>query len=744
MRLRRSQQASIGLVVALILVDADPGWVFRCADRAFQAGRYAEADRALKRLERLRRPSPVDRFLRAEVDVGLKREERALADLAAIPDFHPLAPLARLLTGQIEVRLGRTRPAEAALLAALRLVPRAVQPRKELVYIYNIQHRQAELDAQLAALVDLDALDFQYILHWTKTRNTIWKPSGDLPALEKFVATDPADRWSRLALAEALRRLDRLEEAESILAVLPPEDPEARAQRVLLLMDRNDFAATLAVLAEGPADHPKLARLRGQLALRRRDGHTALRHFRIAYAADPLDHLTLSGLGTALRMIGEESAAQPYLDAARRHEDLWKLVSRAATSEGELDPKLPHQIGMACAAIGRKHEARAWLKLAVQRDPLDAEGQQALFELEHGPASRSLGGQRPGAGPTTEAGMPLRGHILGVCDRELGRPNAAWAAWARVPVDSPLAASAALAQGRAFMHAQGRFIEAEAAYPAAARGTGAPAIEGRWGLAVILLRQGRLDEVRRLLEEIWGVGQERDRAAALRELWRLDSVIVVADELQPVLDQAARAAPDDDRVWLARAHLALQYGHYNEAQTWLDASLRKRPHDAAVWRAVLQWALAAQKIPETIGGDVAVLDYDGDGWLDVYLVQGSPFPPKPDRPGPADHLFRNRRDGTFGDATASSGIAQLGRGYGFGVTVGDYDGDGRPDLFITRYGSYALLRNQGDGTFGDVTERAGLGGGGRELLRRIDDLLSEPGARLLRLRNDGGRPQGPE
>ena len=94
--------------------------------------------------------------------MGLKRDEPALAELAAIPDDHPLAPLARLRAGQIEIRRGRTRPAEAAFLAVLKLLPHAVQPHKELVYIYNIQHRQAELDAQFLALLELNELDFQY------------------------------------------------------------------------------------------------------------------------------------------------------------------------------------------------------------------------------------------------------------------------------------------------------------------------------------------------------------------------------------------------------------------------------------------------------------------------------------------------------------------------------------------------------------------------------------------------------
>ena len=74
-----------------------------------------------------------------------------------------------------------------------------------------------------------------------------------------------------------------------------------------------------------------------------------------------------------------------------------------------------------------------------------------------------------------------------------------------------------------------------------------------------------------------------------------------------------------------------------------------------------------------------------------------------------DRLFRNRGDGTFEDVTERAGIASFPRGYGHGVTVGDYDNDGRPDLFVTRWHSYALYRNQGDGRFEDVTVQVRLG-----------------------------------
>ncbi|WZO99357.1 FG-GAP-like repeat-containing protein [Isosphaeraceae bacterium EP7] len=122
-------------------------------------------------------------------------------------------------------------------------------------------------------------------------------------------------------------------------------------------------------------------------------------------------------------------------------------------------------------------------------------------------------------------------------------------------------------------------------------------------------------------------------------------------------------------------------------------------------------ASSLHHLPETTAGGVGMLDYDGDGWLDVYLTQAGSFPPDLGSPQTSgDRLFRNRGDGTFEDATGSSGLSAFARGYGHGVTVGDFDNDGRPDLFVTRWRRYALYRNKGDGTFEDRTEGAGLGG----------------------------------
>ena len=119
-------------------------------------------------------------------------------------------------------------------------------------------------------------------------------------------------------------------------------------------------------------------------------------------------------------------------------------------------------------------------------------------------------------------------------------------------------------------------------------------------------------------------------------------------------------------------------------------------------------AQSAQKyLPEATGPGCAFLDYDNDGWLDIYLVNSgqSDFftPAQPLR----NALYRNNRDGTFTDVTDKAGVGA--GGFGMGVAVGDYDNDGFPDLFVTQYGRSILYRNNGNGTFTDVTEKAGVG-----------------------------------
>lgn len=111
-------------------------------------------------------------------------------------------------------------------------------------------------------------------------------------------------------------------------------------------------------------------------------------------------------------------------------------------------------------------------------------------------------------------------------------------------------------------------------------------------------------------------------------------------------------------------------------------------------------------LPETLGPGVAFFDYDNDGWMDIYLVNSGPCDfYKPKQPL-KNALYKNNRDGTFADVTDKAGVA--GGTFGMGVAAGDYNNDGYPDLFVTSYGRCILYRNNGDGTFNDVTEQAGV------------------------------------
>jgi hypothetical protein len=116
-------------------------------------------------------------------------------------------------------------------------------------------------------------------------------------------------------------------------------------------------------------------------------------------------------------------------------------------------------------------------------------------------------------------------------------------------------------------------------------------------------------------------------------------------------------------------------------------------------------------IIETTGTGVAILDYDNDGWPDIFIVNGTKLEGFPAGKAPTNHLYRNNHDGTFTDVTEKAGLARTG--WGQGVCVGDYDNDGWEDLYVTYYGKNVLYRNNGNGTFTDVSDKAGVSGSGK-------------------------------
>jgi hypothetical protein len=140
--------------------------------------------------------------------------------------------------------------------------------------------------------------------------------------------------------------------------------------------------------------------------------------------------------------------------------------------------------------------------------------------------------------------------------------------------------------------------------------------------------------------------------------------------------------------------------------TFVDVAREAGLNTPNVWGGVEH----KRSIIEAKGSGIAFFDYDGDGWLDIYLTNGTRLGAEwPAGEAPTSHLYRNNRDGTFTDVTGKSGLARTG--WQTGVCVGDYDNDGRDDLFCCFWGHNVLFHNNGDGTFTDVTRKAGLYGG---------------------------------
>jgi tetratricopeptide (TPR) repeat protein len=381
--------AAIPAAVAAGCAREDPADLAYRAQVNAEAGRLEDAEANLARLARIHPLTVPDRLLRSQIAYDRGRLDEALAAMEgpSEPKRGYEAALLAARRGMLEWERRRFRAAEAQLNRALVLDPTRAEARRKLIDLYALQGRAADIAAQARAMAEAGTLEFLYLYAWTLGQREGLNPAERAQWLEGAIANDPEDRASRLALADCLRGLGRLDQADAALDPLPKSDPEVRALRARVALDRGDVdqAEALAATDPGADDHPALARFRGQLALTRGDAPAAARHFRLALEADPEDRDAQFGLGQALSLAGDPEAARSYIRAASDYDRLGWLVRGARPKARRNDPAVLREIGAACLALGRRDQARAWYRLGLSIAPDHAGLKDALAHLEAGP-----------------------------------------------------------------------------------------------------------------------------------------------------------------------------------------------------------------------------------------------------------------------------------------------------------------------------------------------------------------------
>jgi predicted Zn-dependent protease len=352
----------------------------------YDAGHPERANALLERRLKEVPPTAMDWLLRARIAEKQGRPGEALRALEQIPDTDAYASQARLKTGQMERARHHARAAETALLRSAKLEPEQTLAYRELAYLYAVQLRRSECDAQFRTLAELVPMGPVLAFAWCQNFTRIWDPYAARKFLEPCLVADPEDRNSRLALATSFELSYELDEAETVLRVLSMDDPDARAVRARIAMTRGDAAAAKDLAQGGPDDHGPLNVLRGQFALRAGDASRAATRFRAALRSDPEDRDAIRGLGQALRALGEPEAERLLQRAA--HYDQLRRTIQDSVSSLRTDPKLFYKLGELCASIDHPVEARVWYHLAIESDPLDTQAQQALTRLERSQSGR--------------------------------------------------------------------------------------------------------------------------------------------------------------------------------------------------------------------------------------------------------------------------------------------------------------------------------------------------------------------
>ena len=246
----------------------------------------------------------------------------------------------------------------------------------------------------------------------------------------------------------------------------------------------------------------------------------------------------------------------------------------------------------------------------------------------------------------------------------------------------------------------GRFEKSRQAFEAAMKTTGTPRDRLQVGLAMTLEALGRNSEAERLF-------QDASREGGREALYLYGMFLFRQGHLIESIAALQRAQAYQE---LARVQQVLAAAPTNRSVATSPPSVTFQPKALAM--TVKNGALGEKHQVETMLAGVAVLDYDGDGWPDIFVANGADvLTQKKTDASFHNRLFHNNRDGTFTDVTEKAGLA--GEGYSMGVAAADYDNDGWVDLFVTGVRSNHLYHNNGNGTFEDVSDKAGMKGDGR-------------------------------
>lgn len=231
-----------------------------------------------------------------------------------------------------------------------------------------------------------------------------------------------------------------------------------------------------------------------------------------------------------------------------------------------------------------------WWDVRRTRETLAA-AEDAMQTGRYATAARDLSdliARRPGS--------DRAGYLLGLCEKARGRLGEADSAWAAVPPDSPYGGRAVAARMDLLVE-QGRLAQAERLIGRVADDLGPGGSALRMLLIPILVQEGRSDEAGRLIEARWrslearGEGATEQAVNLARLHMELRWNVPPIEAVREYLDQVGRLAPDDERIWLGRANLAIRAGSFDEAKRWIDACLKRHPDDVPAWRARLEWAM---------------------------------------------------------------------------------------------------------------------------------------------------------